>query len=158
QFAWRVLDPRAAAGAPSGSSASPTSAPTSPASSDSSSGITSPFGFVYSFSPEFRTLGPHEPILAQLRTLPHNHVAPRGAPAPHFGFVSSFPPEFRPLGPDEQILAQIRPLTNNDVARVGDAALKLSPRTSTEELRLWPLLLAAGLLLVPLDILIRRLG
>jgi Mg-chelatase subunit ChlD len=80
------------------------------------------------------------------------------AAAVPFGYVYSFSPEFRTLGPDQATLTQIRARHAGEVFKTGEATLKVAERRSTEQVRLWPLLLAAALLLVPLDILVRRLG
>jgi hypothetical protein len=75
-----------------------------------------------------------------------------------FGFVYSFSPEFRTLGVDKAVLDQIRARGAGEVASVGNAALKLAERRGVETIRLWPLLLIGALCLVPVDILLRRLG
>ncbi len=75
-----------------------------------------------------------------------------------FGYVYSFSPEFRTLGVDQATLQEIRSLGSGQVSRIGEATLALTERRSTEQLRLWPWLLALALMLVPFDILVRRLG
>ncbi|HYE62954.1 MAG TPA: VWA domain-containing protein [Phycisphaerales bacterium] len=75
-----------------------------------------------------------------------------------FGYVQSFSPEFRTLGVSTETLDQITARSLGDVARVGQVALKLPEKKSTEQLRLWPWLLMGALCLVPFDILVRRIG
>jgi hypothetical protein len=75
-----------------------------------------------------------------------------------FGYVYSFSPEFRTLGVDTATLDQIRARRTGDVSRTGEPTLKLAERKSTEEVRLWPWLLVLALILVPVDILVRRLA
>ncbi len=75
-----------------------------------------------------------------------------------FGYVESFSPEFRTLGVGAATLDQLRAAKAGEVARTGDARMVLSDRKSTEQVRLWPWLLALALLLAPLDILVRRLS
>jgi Ca-activated chloride channel homolog len=106
QFAWHIAENGSVAESSSGSSAS------APA-----DGLTMPFGYVYSFSPEFRTLGVNEEALEQI--------------------------QMREIG---------------DVMRLGKTSLKLSDAASTETIRLWPALLIIAVLLVPVDILLRRIG
>lgn len=95
QFAWHVPDQRDEGGG----------------------GITSPYGFVYSFSPEFRTLGVNDDLLSALEH--RNDIA---------------------------------------ISRVGRAELHAQTARSQTATPLWPALLAAAILLAPLDILCRRLG
>jgi Mg-chelatase subunit ChlD len=86
-------------------------------------------------------------------------AADRGEPVTiPFGFVDSFSPELRTLGPDRAALDQIRELHAGDMAEVGEAKLHLSQRASIHEILLWPLLLVVALVLIPVDILLRRLG
>jgi Mg-chelatase subunit ChlD len=75
-----------------------------------------------------------------------------------FGFVYSFSPEFRTLGVSESVLERIKQEGLGDVMRVNDLSLKLGTSSGTEHIRLWPALLVVALLLVPLDILVRRVG
>ncbi len=93
-------------------------------------------------------------------------ATPAGAPgsaqpesvAVPFGYVYSFSPEFRTLGVDTATLDQIRGRRLGEVTRTGEPTLKLAEHKSTEELRLWPWLLVLALILVPVDILVRRLA
>jgi Mg-chelatase subunit ChlD len=80
------------------------------------------------------------------------------AAAVPFGYVYSFSPEFRTLGVDIATLDQVRARHAGDVFHTGEATLKVAERKSTEQVRLWPWLLVLSLVIVPLDILVRRLS
>jgi Ca-activated chloride channel family protein len=75
-----------------------------------------------------------------------------------FGIIESYSPEFRTLGPSAATLEEIRRRTPDRVHSVGSAPLALGDRKGTRPTPLWPVLLVGALLLVPLDILVRRLG
>jgi hypothetical protein len=75
-----------------------------------------------------------------------------------FGYVQSFSPEFRTLGVAADTFEQLKSRNLGTVTTVGNAVLKLPSKSSTEQVRLWPWLLAAALCLVPFDILVRRIG
>ena len=75
-----------------------------------------------------------------------------------YGFVYSFSPEFRTLGPDRDTLQQIEARGAGELMSVGAARLVPITGSSAVSRDLWPFLLLAGLVLVPFDILCRRLG
>lgn len=75
-----------------------------------------------------------------------------------FGFVQSFSPEFRALGVDQAVIDELRRAGAEEVSSVGSVALNLAKRSGRASIPLWPALLITALLLVPLDILCRRLG
>ncbi len=75
-----------------------------------------------------------------------------------YGFVYSFSPEFRTLGPDLEALRQIESRAAGELMSAGRSHLVPLQASSAIEHELWPLLLLAGLLLAPIDILCRRLG
>jgi Ca-activated chloride channel family protein len=75
-----------------------------------------------------------------------------------YGFVYSFSPEFRTLGVAGDTLAQIRARAGGKQMSVGQSSLIVSQATGSHWVQLWPYLIVAALLLVPLDILCRRLG
>ena len=75
-----------------------------------------------------------------------------------YGFSAAFPPEFATLGPSKETIDQFRSRAVGQVTSVGET--KYIPATAAAKrwLTLWPPLLIVALLLVPLDILVRRLG
>lgn len=75
-----------------------------------------------------------------------------------YGFVYSFSPEFRTLGPATDVLDRIAARGSDPVMTVGNSRLVLSGVTAASWRPLWPHLMILSLLLVPLDILCRRLG
>ena len=75
-----------------------------------------------------------------------------------YGFVYSFSPEYAAVGPDTAVFDQIRERSVGQVESVGAATLGPVGRPARHWLVLWPYLLAAALLLVPFDILLRRIG
>ena len=80
------------------------------------------------------------------------------AKAKPYGFVYSFSPEFRTLGINDRILEQIRRRTSGRTMSVGDSQLVTADTAAREWLELWPYLLVTALVLVPFDILCRRIG
>lgn len=75
-----------------------------------------------------------------------------------YGFVYSFSPEFGTLGPAADVLSEIQLRGAGEAMSVGNAKLVLPSAYRTDTRELWPALLIAALLLVPIDILIRRVG
>jgi Ca-activated chloride channel family protein len=75
-----------------------------------------------------------------------------------YGFAYSFSPEFATLGPDADRLEQLAARMGGQVARVGESTLAFSAGQARTWRPLAPYLLIAALLLLPLDILVRRLG
>lgn len=112
-------------------------------------------------SPQF---GSSQPSAAPVSAAAGNSAAPPTSnPSANeqtvpYGFVSAFPPEFSTLGPDVAILEQVRSRGLAQVSSVGNTQFAPSPTTARRWITLWPYLLAIALLLVPLDILVRRLG
>jgi Ca-activated chloride channel family protein len=101
------------------------------------------------------------PVPSSPRTTAQDKPGASGGPeaaAIPFGYVYSFSPEFRTIGVDQTTLDQIKSRHAGEVYKTGDAALKIAEHKSTEQTRLWPLLLTLALLLIPLDILVRRLA
>jgi Ca-activated chloride channel family protein len=75
-----------------------------------------------------------------------------------YGFTYSFSPEFRSLDVDRDTLEQIRARARGELVTVGQTRLTLGDPTGLRSIQLWPYLLVSALLLVPFDILCRRLG
>ena len=75
-----------------------------------------------------------------------------------YGFTYSFSPEYRTLAADQDTLDQMNAHKTGEQMRLGETRLVVSTRPSLESMRLWPWLLLAGILLVPFDLLCRRLG
>lgn len=75
-----------------------------------------------------------------------------------YGFVHSFSPEFQTLGVNADVFERMTTTGKGQVMSVGTCGLSLSTNSAASWLVIWPHLLIAALLLVPLDILIRRLG
>jgi hypothetical protein len=75
-----------------------------------------------------------------------------------YGFVYSFSPEFRTLGPDREVLEQVRDRTGGQLMAVGESELVKAEAAGSRWIQLWPYLVVAALLIVPFDILCRRLG
>ena len=75
-----------------------------------------------------------------------------------YGFVYSFSPEYAAFGPSAATLEQIRDRDAGEMQSVGQARLCAPGAPTRQRLALWPYLLAAALLLVPFDILVRRIG
>ncbi len=129
QFVWRVRP--AASGNPRTGSSQPGSAPAAASSS----------------SPA-----------ANGNTAPSGNTASSGEQTVPYGFVAAFPPEFSTLGPDRAVFEQIRARGLAQASSVGSAQSAPSPAIARRWISLWPYLLAVALLLVPLDILVRRIG
>jgi Ca-activated chloride channel family protein len=75
-----------------------------------------------------------------------------------YGFSAAFPPEFATLGPSQDTIDQFRARGAGQVTSVGETKYAAATAAAKRWLTLWPPLLIAALLLVPLDILVRRLG
>ena len=75
-----------------------------------------------------------------------------------YGFVYSFSPEFQTLGIANDLLSQIQDRAAGKQMTVGQSNLIRQEAAGTHRLHLWPYLLCAALLLIPFDILCRRLG
>lgn len=75
-----------------------------------------------------------------------------------FGYVDSFSPELRTLGVDAGVVEEMRARRVGEILKTGEAALRVGAKESTEQVRLWPWLLALALVVVPVDILVRRVG
>ena len=75
-----------------------------------------------------------------------------------YGFTYSFSPEFRTLGVDDGMVDEISRLTAGHTTRLGQAVIAERSQKARRSIALWPILLAAAIVLVPLDILSRRLG
>ncbi len=75
-----------------------------------------------------------------------------------YGFAYSFSPEFATLGPDAAALEQLSARTGGELTRVGEPGLALAAGQARTWQPLAPWLLIAALALLPLDILVRRLG
>jgi uncharacterized membrane protein/uncharacterized protein YegL len=75
-----------------------------------------------------------------------------------YGFVRSFSPEFATLAPSQATAKELHEAANGDTMPLDDVSLKLNPASVRMWLDFAPALLIVALLLVPIDILIRRLG
>lgn len=78
-----------------------------------------------------------------------------------YGYSYAYSPEYRTLGPAEETLAAIAAragASGGSRFSVGKAELEIGPAGGRTRVALWPVLLTAGLLLAPLDILCRRMG
>lgn len=75
-----------------------------------------------------------------------------------YGFVYSFSPEFRTLGAAAETFEQIRVCAAGEHMTVGQTDLKMGAAAGSHWTQIWPYLIVAALLLVPFDILCRRLG
>jgi len=75
-----------------------------------------------------------------------------------YAFVYPFSPEFQTMGVNAAALEQIGRRGRGKTMSVGNVQLQPHSAAGRVRLSLWPFLLAAALLLVPLDILCRRLG
>lgn len=75
-----------------------------------------------------------------------------------YGFVYSFSPEFREMGIAEQTLRRIAERNLGQTMSVGESRFLPGRHGNLEKLHLWPYLLTAAILLVPFDILCRRMG
>ena len=75
-----------------------------------------------------------------------------------YGFVYSFSPEFRSMGVATDTLRQIAARGLGDSMSVGNSKLHLGGVAKPERHHVWQYLLVAALLLIPFDILSRRLG
>ncbi|UCG15621.1 MAG: VWA domain-containing protein [Phycisphaerales bacterium] len=82
----------------------------------------------------------------------------KGEQATSYGFVYSFSPEFRTLGVARDILGQVRTRAGGEHMAVGQSNLVTSEHTGSHWIQLWPYLIVTALLIVPFDILCRRLG
>lgn len=74
-----------------------------------------------------------------------------------YGFVYSYSPEFATLGASPAVLEEVKHRHLGTGFAVGSAKLDPSHADVFRQVTLWPYLLAAALLLIPLDILVRRL-
>ncbi len=75
-----------------------------------------------------------------------------------YGFVYSFSPEFRTLGVARDMLAQVHARAGGEHMTVGQSSLITGEAAGSYWIQLWPYLIVAALLIVPFDILCRRLG
>ncbi|MBI5862944.1 MAG: VWA domain-containing protein [Planctomycetes bacterium] len=75
-----------------------------------------------------------------------------------YAFANAFSPEFAATGPSTETVERFRTRRLGEVASVGSSKFVAATSTVRSWLTLWPSLLIAAVLLVPLDILIRRLG
>lgn len=75
------------------------------------------------------------------------------------GWVMSYSPEYQPLGPvDDRLLAELADITNGrSLAEDLGSMFNRTTETRAAATPIWPLLLALALLLLPLDIAVRRL-
>jgi len=84
--------------------------------------------------------------------------AKQQARATSYGFVYSFSPEYRTLSPNLQVFDRLRSEKLGTVFSVGQTPCRSGTSSSPAGVELWPYLLVAALLLVPVDIACRRLG
>ena len=75
-----------------------------------------------------------------------------------YGYVYSFSPEFSTTAVDSATLDLIAERTDGESMAVDECKLMLADTVSRKRVVLWPYLLAVALLLMPVDILIRRVG
>ncbi|MCH8823504.1 MAG: VWA domain-containing protein [Planctomycetes bacterium] len=75
-----------------------------------------------------------------------------------YGFIYSFSPEHSTLGANETVFADIQATGAGQVMSLDNSKLIIPEVTSQIVIALWPYLLTIALLLVPIDILCRRLG
>lgn len=75
-----------------------------------------------------------------------------------YGFVYSYSPEFRTLGPSAEFFRHVEDRRIGEVMDVGSARLSLSARRTSSWVPFWSWLLIAGLMIIPIDILVRRMG
>ncbi len=85
----------------------------------------------------------------------------QGEADPHaipYGIVYAFSPEFRTLGADTNAFERLAERKLGKTMSVGHSDLSLSTAGGRSAIQLWPYLIAAALILIPFDILCRRLG
>lgn len=75
-----------------------------------------------------------------------------------YAFITPYSPEFRTLGMDEDAIADAVSLSHGTRFAVGGAEPAIIMGASRLWIVLWPYLLVASLLLIPVDIFIRRIG
>ncbi len=87
-------------------------------------------------------------------------VQPEGKPVQTatYGYVYSFSPEFRTMGVDDEVLQAMQSAGASPPVSVGQAELQFGQEYGLAQLHLWPYLLIAALILIPIDILCRRMG
>lgn len=84
----------------------------------------------------------------------------RGSEPIAVSYAMSYPysPELATLGGNPELLQAIATHASTSVVSIEDNVDPATPSTSTRRLVLWPALLTLAVMLIPLDILVRRLG